>query len=212
MMKADKFSFGFVFLICLFIVSCKKDGDALPQVKSLSIKAGEILSSENFYHYAFNPIVIVEPSLKCDTAGGVISCGMAEGAFKINLDNDDTPDIAFSSKIYKTFAKMDGVESKVHLGAFYSMHPFPVNKGDVISNSLEWTTNGTSWGDSLRGKTISYKTGAFIVPQSEMNLWNEEVYMALRKVVGTDTTFGWVQLKIDDFHKVKILQHGCQTN
>jgi len=194
-------------VIALQILSgCKKESDILTDKKDLSIIAGEVLSKEDFKYHVFDPKVVVEPVQKCYTSNGTVACGMVEGVYRADLDNNGKNDIAFSSAVYGSFDMI--VESRIHLSRSYSICPVPIKKGGVISSNLEWVSHLTLF-DSLAGNGISYKNR--YDTKSEKSLWEEQSYMALRKIEGTDTTFGWIEMRIVDFNKINIFAYGYKN-
>ncbi|HEU5054481.1 MAG TPA: hypothetical protein VFT78_15305 [Hanamia sp.] len=209
---------GLIFLI--LIVSCNKETRTTRITKPIT--AGEV-SKTSFVYKEFDPPV----QIKVGKDTGMLPVIYIDS----NLPDTHLPnfliikyepdfDNLVTFRAYHTpkwgskyFSYSEFSAVTVSGSSNVQLCPKPLQKGDSISNSLEWlpsftiTTNDTTF----KNITVSDTTNIYPGVPYVRYLWTSKSYMATRVINSSDTTFGWFQMQShEDSATVSIFKYGYQ--
>jgi hypothetical protein len=185
-----------IWVVLTCFSSCEKDDHKTR--KTLPVVAGQQLS----IFVDWTPDLKIIPYEKCTTVGTQTACGMECGLLELDLNNDQKKDIRFKSCTGSTMADLNTRSTAVEIietDFQIVLNPFLDN--ETISNSNDWSP--------ARLAFIAKKTGAW-GEQMDFNEWTGLKYMAFRRVTPTDTLFGWIRLKVDEYNQLTVDAYAMQ--
>ena len=185
-----------LFTVGICISSCEKNDI---QIKN-SIPI--VIPDKLDVYYDYNPDTVMQRILVCNQEGDYTACHTEEAFYELDIDKDGQNDITIGTDSYippNGFGSM-GSGAIIELTDNYNICPNPKSVNDTISNKLSWINNpGMKYCLAFQSNDTTY------------NSWEILQYLAIRKVTPTDTLFGWLKLRIEDYSIITIDSYSMQT-
>lgn len=211
-----------ILVVCIVVSfvlfdACNKDS-ARDHVTT-PITAGAIL--KNYFVYKeFTPAVLIKISKDTGIYPVLYTDTHLPNLFLLKYPLNDDNVLTFGARKTTNFGSRfynvsNFSEIEVSGSTNASLYSIPLQKGDSISNSLNWvsslvlTTNDTAlYQEPVFDAVINSYVNA---PPYIKNLWTKKSYLATRIINSSDTTFGWIQLQAnEDSATVTIFKYGQQ--
>jgi len=191
-------------IIIFSLISCKKDNSNLQRNSIPVVLASNLDVSKDFL-----PDTMVAPFMKCVPAGSQVACGMVDGQFDLDLNGDKKIDFTFSTPA----AQLHDINNATYLyisDTSFQIVISPKGIGDSISNQSNWASSTPT--QRFRNRYCLATALTYITPgiDTAINEWTDFKYLAFRRATKNDTLFGWIKLKITDFHSLTIDSYSMQ--